>query len=142
MISSVYFCTAVDLYQENYHECKRKRMVLDIPTKLRMLDRLDNGEKCVVLAKELGVGKPTITDIKAAKDKLKNFVVNNEGVNEGYQTMKCSSHEQLDKALFTWFTQERHRGTPLSGPIVKEKALWFHKQLNTEGQQTFNASEG
>ena len=34
---------------------KRKRVVLDIPTKLRILDRLDNGEKCVVLAKEFGV---------------------------------------------------------------------------------------
>ena len=58
---------------------KRKRVVLDIPTKLSILDRLDNGEKCVVLAKEFGVEKSTITDIKAAKDKLRDFVVNSEG---------------------------------------------------------------
>ena len=100
---------------------KRKRVVLDIPTKFRILDRLDNGEKCVEIAKEYGVGKSTIPDIKAAKAKLRDFVVGSEGVNAGHQTMKTSSDDQLDKALFTWFTQERNRGTPLSGPIVKEK---------------------
>ena len=51
--------------------------------------------------------------------------------------MKPCSYERLDKALFTWFTQERHRGTPLSGPIVKEKALWFHQQLNPDDDRAF-----
>ena len=90
----------------------------------------------------VSVGKSTITVIKAAKTKLRDFVVNSEGVNDGRQTMKSSADEKLDKALFTWFTQERHRGTPLSGPIVKEKAMWFHQQLHTDVSQTFSASEG
>ena len=46
--------------------------------------------------------------------------------------MQTSSDDKLDKALFTWFTQEEHRGTPLSVPIVKEKTLWFHQQLHTD----------
>ena len=52
--------------------------------------------------------------------------------NVGRQTMKPCADESLDKALYTWFSQERNRGTPLSGPILKEKALWFHKQLNSK----------
>ena len=121
---------------------KRKRVVLDIPTKLRILDRLENGHKCVDLAKEFGVGKSTISDIKTAKDKIREFAVSCEGSTDGRHTMKPCADERLDKALFTWFTQERHRGTPLSGPIVKEKALWFHQQLNPDDDRTFTASEG
>ena len=52
---------------------KRKQVVLDIPTKLRILDRLENGHTCVDLAKEFGVGKSTISDIKSAKDKIREF---------------------------------------------------------------------
>ena len=48
---------------------KRKLIVLDIPTKLRILDRLENGEKAVDIASEFGVGKSTVSDIKAAKNK-------------------------------------------------------------------------
>ena len=43
--------------------------------------------------------------------------------------------------VYTWFIQERNRGTPLSGPILKEKALWFHEQLHPE-DHSFTASEG
>ena len=121
---------------------KRKQVVLDIPTKLRILDRLENGHKCVGFAKEFGVGKSTISDIKSAKDKIREFAVSCEGSTDGHHTMKPCSDERLDKALFTWFSQERHRGTPLSGPMVKEKALWFHHQLNPDDDRTFTASEG
>ena len=120
---------------------KRKRIVLDIPTKLRILDRLENGEKAVDIASEFGVGKSTVSDIKAAKNKLREFMANSETDNVGRHTMKPCADESLDKALYTWFIQERNRGTPLSGPILKEKALWFHKQLHPE-DHSFTASEG
>ena len=35
---------------------KRKCVVLDIPTELRISERFEDGEKCVVLANEFGVG--------------------------------------------------------------------------------------
>ena len=44
--------------------------------------------------------------------------------------MKSCANEALDKALYTWFNQERNRGTPLSGPIL-EKGLWYHQQLHS-----------
>ena len=34
--------------------------MLDIPTKLKILDRLENGEKAVDIANEFGVGKSTV----------------------------------------------------------------------------------
>ena len=64
--------------------------------------------------------------MKAAKAKRRDFLVSSEGLNAGRQTMKTSYYDQLDKALFTWFSQERHKG----------------KQLHTDEPQTFTASEG
>ena len=54
------------------------------------------------------------------------------------KTLKKSTLELLDNALWIWFCQERR--TPLSGPIVKEKALILHKKLEVKGE--FTASEG
>ena len=62
---------------------KRKRIVLDIPTKLRILDRLENGEKAVDIASEFGVGNSTVSDIKAAKNKLREFMANSDTDNMG-----------------------------------------------------------
>ena len=44
-------------------DIKRKRIVLDIPTTLRIC-RLENGEKAIDIATEFGVGKSIVSDIK------------------------------------------------------------------------------
>jgi hypothetical protein len=51
-----------------------------------------------------------------------------------------SLFNKVHDALFLWFTRERERGNPLSGPIIQEKAL----QLNTllEGDPNFTATNG
>ena len=45
------------------------------------------------------------------------------------KSQKSAQNVDLDKAVYTWLTQERARGTPLSGPIVMAKALSFCLQL-------------
>ena len=47
-------------------------------------------------------------------------------------SQKSLKNVDLHKAVYTWFTQERACGTPLSGPIVMAKALPFAIQLNGE----------
>ncbi|XP_046397787.1 jerky protein homolog-like [Ischnura elegans] len=56
------------------------------------------------------------------------------------KTMNSASYEELDAAMLQWFTQRRAEGTPLSGPVVTDKAKFFYKQLGFEGE--FNASSG
>ena len=41
-----------------------------------------------------------------------------------------------------WFLQERSRGTPISGPIICEKALQFYHELHGEECDKFKASPG
>ena len=43
------------------------------------------------------------------------------------KVMKLGDNEQHDKAVYLWFKQKRMEGTPISGPILCEKA----KQLQT-----------
>ena len=54
----------------------------------------------------------------------------NEGLNR--KSLKLADDEQLDKALYAWFIQQRSSGTPISGPLLQEKAKHFSTQLNTE----------
>ena len=47
----------------------------------------------------------------------------------------------MDKALYAWFIQQRSTGTPISGPLLQEKAKHFSTQLNTEtADREFKAS--
>ncbi|XP_070550400.1 jerky protein homolog-like [Ptychodera flava] len=121
---------------------KRKRNMLDLDTKLSIIDRLERGESATKLSREFGVGKSTITDIKNSKAKLHDFASRmdtNVGVKR--KIMKTAIDEALQKSVLTWFTQERRRGTLLAGQIITEKAKWFDEQLHGE-QSQFKASTG
>ena len=50
----------------------------------------------------------------------------------------------MDKALYAWFVQQRSSGTPISGPLLQEKAKHFSTQLNTAetADREFKASTG
>lgn len=58
--------------------------------------------------------------------------------------MKVAHDEQLDKALYTWFIQQRTAGTPISDPLLQEKTKHFRSQLHVENAngKTFKASTG
>ena len=57
---------------------KRKRVCLNIQQKLRIIERLEAGEVGTKLAAEFNVGSSTITDIKKAKAKLREFAASQE----------------------------------------------------------------
>lgn len=56
------------------------------------------------------------------------------------EVLKKPKLERLDDDVWIWFCQERHKGTPLSGPIVKEKQCSYTKMGGKETE--FTASEG
>jgi hypothetical protein len=104
---------------------KRKRVVLNIQQKLRIIERLETGETGSKLAAEFKVGTSTISDIKLAKTNLRQFaaILDLESVAVKRRTMKLCADPPLDKALHTWFQQQRAKGMPVSGPILQAKAL-------------------
>ena len=55
--------------------------------------------------------------------------------------MFVGNYHKMEVALYTWFTQEGSRGTPLSGPLLVEQALFYDHEINGETSE-FKASLG
>lgn len=121
---------------------KRKHVTLSLNEKLAVLQRLDKGESLQKIAKELNVGVTTIKDWRKNRKDIESYTVTIDGENtlKNRKTLKKPKLELLDNALWMWFCQERRKGTPISGPILKEKAIVLHKKLEAESE--FAASEG
>ena len=62
--------------------------------------------------------------------KFTDSIETSEGLKRKF--LKLADDERLDKALYAWFIQQRSTGTPISGPLLQEKAKPFSTQLNTE----------
>ena len=95
--------------------------------------RLEKGEKGTNLSAEDNVSKQQISDIRKNKEKIMKFadiLETSEGLKR--KSLKFAHDEQLDKALYAWFIQQRTSGTPTSGPLLQEKAKHFYSHLHTD----------
>ena len=88
---------------------KRKRIVLCIEDKLCICNRASKGEKPASLARELKIGKSTVTDILKSLEKLTSFkdALVTDDVAKKRKTMKPATNDDLEKAVYTWFVQKR-----------------------------------
>lgn len=121
---------------------KRKHTTLNLEKKIEIIERLKKGESGASLAREYGVGKSTIFDIKSKQEAILQFACkqdSSEGT-KNRKTLKSADNNDLENALYLWFTQRRSLGEPISGPMLCEKALEFNKKLN--GPTDFKASSG
>ena len=50
------------------------------------------------------------------------------GVNSKAKTMKLGDDRQLDEAVYLWFAQKRMEGVPVSGLVLRDKALELTKK--------------
>nr|XP_006813725.1 PREDICTED: tigger transposable element-derived protein 5-like [Saccoglossus kowalevskii] len=121
---------------------KRKLTSVSVRDKLAAIDRVRKGETKAKIARDLGVGESTIRGWVKDETKLRKFIFDvdqESGLKR--KRAKLASNEDIDKAVYVWFIQGRSAGTPLSGPIIREKARILAKQLR--GQDfDFEASAG
>ena len=127
---------------------KRTHKTLTIVDKMKILDKIGT-KSYTVLSEEYGVGRSTICDIKRKEAELREYNRNMKemGMVRPAKVMKCGKDVELEKALFIWFMQKREDGIPISGSILKAKALELHKrlqELRSSGtvRIEFNASQG
>ena len=90
------------------------------------------------VAKKNGVPKSTVSTWLANKDKILAAYESGE-INPKRQKVKRAENEDLDKAVYTWFHNTRTNNIPVSGVVLKEKALQFAKSLHLDD---FRASDG
>lgn len=121
---------------------KRKKVTVTIAKKLKALYRIDKGEPLRSIAIDLGVGISTVSDWKKNRKEIEDFcakMVSRDSLgNRG--TIKKAKNVTLDDALYMWYIQELENGVPMSGPILRKKALSLNKKLG--GDPTFTASVG
>ncbi|KAG8183226.1 hypothetical protein JTE90_005674 [Oedothorax gibbosus] len=121
---------------------KRKHVTITLAEKLKVLERVDNGESHSKIAKEIGVGHTTIYDWIKNRNHLESLVICGDVTAlKSRRTLKKPKCERLDNALWLWFVQERRKGTEVSGPMIKEKAISLYEELGY-GQDSFLASDG
>ncbi|XP_029175057.1 jerky protein-like [Nylanderia fulva] len=119
-----------------------KQTRLSIEDRVKILERLDNGEKAVSLAPEYKVSTSAIANIKRSKENLlkqRNSLIMCQGKTS---KKRCTGVEnsRLDQMLYEWYIAERDIGTHVTGPMLRKKALQLNKTLN--GPETFKASAG
>uniref|UniRef100_A0A8C4RMN9 HTH CENPB-type domain-containing protein n=1 Tax=Erpetoichthys calabaricus TaxID=27687 RepID=A0A8C4RMN9_ERPCA len=121
---------------------KRKRVVLSIATKLQIVECAENRESIAKLSSEFNIGNQTVRDIVRKKDELYKFVTSSDTFNgtSAHKTTKGSKFDDLDIAVFEWFKQKHTKGCPVSGPLLLNKAKWFHCEIKIP--EPFAASQG
>ena len=85
---------------------------------------------------KFGVPKNTISTWMKNKDEL--FEGLEQSSSDAKKIRRCD-YEQVDKAIFKWFSLQRSQNVQIDGPILKEKALQFAKSFNFP---TIKASDG
>lgn len=121
---------------------KRKHKVLTIETKIEILNRLSKGESGSSLAKIYDIGRATIFDIKNKREVLLKYAskLDSEDGAKNRKTLRKPNNTLLEDAVYSWFTQRRSLGEPVSGPLLCEKALEINTLLC--GPSDFKASTG
>ncbi|GFW67046.1 jerky-like protein [Trichonephila clavipes] len=90
-------------------DSKRKRNVLNIETKLEILNRLAEEESGASPAQFYNVGKSAISDIKKCRETILNVAskLDSEDGSKKRKTMRESNDVVFDCALYLWFSQRR-----------------------------------
>ena len=98
-----------------------------IDEKIEIIDQLGT-KSYTLLAEQYGIGRSTISDIKWKEAELRQYTTSMKemGMSKLAKVMKCSKDVKVRKST-PFMVQEE--GMPISGPVLKAKALDLHKQL-------------
>lgn len=128
---------------------RKKKNVLNMQQRREIIRQLDVGVSGTSIAEEFNVTTATISKIKQTKETILQNIANLVHLQENSKMpidlsnkkSTKSAHDRIQEAaLLMWFTQQRNLGHPVSGPILKEKALQINNELN--GENNFKASNG
>jgi len=97
------------------------------------------GEKCVYIAKRLGLAASTLNSIFAKQGEIHQHIENCGKACKKRKTGKESTFAELETVLFTWYQQARASNIPIDKTTLREKAKIIAAQLNIDN---FSASNG
>ena len=109
---------------------KRKISSKTLKEKYEAIKKLESGCANKNVAADYDVSPSTLSTWLKSKDKIvKAF---EGGTSSKTQKLKPCGNENLERALYTWFVQMRRQGVPVSGPVLREKALSYAKEMDVK----------
>lgn len=114
-----------------------KRKFLSLEEKISVIEASEKNNYSVrVLAEKFQIGKTQVSDILKKKTDLKKLYSENGNVQQKKRIK--TEGVAIDTIVYDWFCKVRSKNIPVSGPIIKQKALEAAKELNLN----FKASNG
>ena len=119
-----------------------KRHELPSEEKIQLI-KDNNGGLCMSvrkLAEKYSISKSSATNILSRREEYETDYLSN--ANKGTKRkLKNDAGKHIDDILFEWFTAQRAKHIPISGPILQEKALQIAQELGVAPGE-FKASNG
>ena len=116
---------------------KRKITTKSLEEKYKALKDIENGVAKKEVATKYSIPLNTLSTWVKEKEKISSAFEN--GKSPKTMKLKGAGFDSLDKALYKWFMNVRERNVPVSGTLLKEKAVFFAKELQIEN---FKGSNG
>ena len=114
-----------------------KRKCLTLEDRVKVVKLLDAGKRSRVLATEFGVGRTQIQNV--AKRKREIMEEYDSGNPELKRSRRSTPFDDVNDLCYRWFLDATSRQVPVSGPLLREKALKFASDL---GFSDFKGSNG
>ena len=115
---------------------KRRLKNTKLIQKCQIIRRIQKGMTNKEASEKFGLPKNTISTWMKNKDKL--FEGLEQSSSDAKKIRGCD-YEQMDKAVFKWFSLQRSQSVPIDGPILKEKVL---QSAKCSDFPTFKPSNG
>lgn len=101
-----------------------KRKVISLETKIKILDRLSNGERTTEVAKSYSMNEATIRTIRKNKSSIRKSVAAGTGTSKSTTSyVRDISIENTEKALMLWIEDQTQKRIPIDTNAITNKAL-------------------
>ena len=118
--------------QQRSGSAKHTKTTLLIEQKFKVLDYAKENpkESCRTLSAKFSVGKTQIAAILKNETELRTAYATYRGNNpENNKRARQGRYQEINEALYKWYSLARESLVPINGPILQEEAAEIAKQL-------------
>lgn len=119
---------------------KRNELTLEAKISLIKDNHYGYGLSTRKLAEKYSISKSSVANILSRRDEYDHdYLINaNKGIK---RKIKDDTSKHIDDVLFQWFTAQRAKHIPISGPLLQEKARQIAEEIGLSTND-FKASNG
>ncbi|XP_026482734.1 tigger transposable element-derived protein 1-like [Ctenocephalides felis] len=118
-----------------------KRRCISLENKIEIINRLKDGEKLSAIAKSTNLNESTIRTINKNADHIRKTVADGcPSVAKRVTRTRPSIMVRMERGLMIWLEDCIAKRIPISGNLIKQKALKIYNHLKNNGPSLHNHS--